>query len=149
MFGLSCEIGARRCYLLRPPPPAESPCEPDFRGRPPLERVKELAAAYAGAAEPPPPIVACGTCRGRHSLAARAARAVSDAAAGIGSVLIVAEAERAEAERLVGAHRASVNDKDPLALVLVAGKLAQPVVVASGTEAGEFFATYGRVRRGR
>jgi hypothetical protein len=37
-------------------------------------------------------------------LAARAARSVSDAAAGIASVLIAAEVERAEAERLVGAH---------------------------------------------
>jgi hypothetical protein len=73
-----------------------------------------------------------------------AARAVSDAAAGVASVLIVAEAERAEAERLVGAHCASVNDKDPLAPVVVAGRLTRPVIVASGREAGEFFATYGR-----
>jgi hypothetical protein len=114
-----------------------------------LERVKELAAAYADAAEPPRPVEARGACRGRHSLAARAAQAVSDAAAGIASVLIVAEAERGEAERLVGAHGASVNDKDPLAPVVVAGQLTRPVVVASGREAGEFFATYGRVKRGR
>jgi hypothetical protein len=82
-------------------------------------------------------------------LAARAARAVSEAAAGVGSVLIVSEVERAEAERLVGAHRASVNDKDPLAPVIVAGRLAQPVIVASGAEAGDFFATCGRVKGGR
>jgi hypothetical protein len=115
-----------------------------------LEQVKELATAYAEPAEPPRPVEARDACRGRHSLAARAARAVSDAAAGIASVLIVGKAERAEAERLVGAFRASVNDKDPLAPVVVAGgRLAQPVVVASGREAGEFFATYGRVKRGR
>jgi hypothetical protein len=52
------------------------------------------------------------------------------------SVLIVGEAERAEAKRLVGAHRACVNDKDSLASVVVAGRLAQPVIVASGSEAG-------------
>jgi hypothetical protein len=94
--------------------------------------------------------------RGPSQLAARAVvaipwrpapRAVSDAAEGVASVLIVGEAERGEAERLVGAHCASVNDKDPLAPVVVAGRLAQPVIVASGTEAGEFFATYGRVQR--
>jgi hypothetical protein len=73
-----------------------------------LAQVKELAAAYADAAGSARPISASNACSGRHSLAARAARAVSDAAAGIASVLIVAEAERAEAERLVGAHRASV-----------------------------------------
>jgi hypothetical protein len=114
-----------------------------------LERVKELAAGYAGAADPPRPVEARDPCRGRDSLAARAARAVSEAGAGITSVLIVAEEERSEAERLVGAHRASVNDKDPLASVVVDGRLVLPVVVASGAEAGEFFATYGRVRRGR
>ena len=64
-------------------------------------------------------------------------------------MLIVSEVERAEAERLVGAYRASVNDKDPLAPVIVAGRLAQPVIVASGAEAGDFFATCGRVKRGR
>ena len=80
-----------------------------------LERVKELAVAYAEPAESPRPIEPRDACCGRHSLAARAARSVSDAAAGIASVLIVAEVERAEAERLVGAHRASVKDKDPLA----------------------------------
>ena len=74
---------------------------------------------------------------------------MADAAAGIASVLIVAEAERAEAEPLVGAHRASVNDKDPLASVVVAGRLRQPVIVASGVEVAEFFATYGRVKRRR
>jgi hypothetical protein len=63
---------------------------------------------------------------------------VSDAAAGIACVLVVAEAERGEAERLVGAHRASVGDKDPLAPVVVAGRLTAPVIVASGVEAGEF-----------
>ena len=109
-----------------------------------LERVKELAAAYANGAGSSRPIAARDACRGRHSLAARAARAVSDAAAGVASVLIVGEAER-----LVGAHCASVNDKDPLAPVVVAGRLAQPVIVASGVEAGEFFAAYGRVRRRR
>jgi hypothetical protein len=114
-----------------------------------LERVKELAAGYAGAADPPRPIAARDACRGRHSLAARAARAVSDAAAGITSVLIVAEEERGEAERLVGAHCATVKDKDPLAPVVVAGRLAQPIIVATGAEAGEFFAAYGRVKRGR
>jgi hypothetical protein len=114
-----------------------------------LERVKELAAGYAGAADPPRPIAARDACRGRHSLAARAARAVSDAKAGIASVLIVGEAERAEAERLVGAHCASVNDKDPLAPVVVAGRLAQPIIVATGAEVGDFFAAYGWVKRGR
>ena len=114
-----------------------------------LERVKEVAVANAGVAEPPRPVAARDACRGRHSLAARAARAVSDATAGIASVLIVAEAERAEAERLVGAHCASVNDKDPLAPVVVAGRLAQPVIAASGAAAGEFFATYGQVKPGR
>jgi hypothetical protein len=74
---------------------------------------------------------------------------VSDAAAGVASVLIISENERAEALRLVGAHGASVDDRDPLAPVVVAGRLAQPVIVASGVEAGEFFATYGRVKRGR
>jgi hypothetical protein len=112
-----------------------------------LERVKELAAAYADAAEPPRPVAAPAACSGRHSLAARAARAVSDAAAGVASVLIVGEVERAEAERLVGAYCASVNDKDPMAPVVVAGRLTPPVIVASGVEAGEFFATYGRVKR--
>jgi hypothetical protein len=114
-----------------------------------LERVKELAAGYAGAADPPRPIAVRDACRGRHSLAARAARSVSDAAAGIASVLIVAEAERGEAELLVGAHCATVNDKDPLAPVVVAGQFAAPVIVASGAEAGDFFATWGRVKRGR
>ena len=36
-----------------------------------LERVKELAAAYAGAAEPPRPVEARDACCGRHSLVAR------------------------------------------------------------------------------
>jgi hypothetical protein len=114
-----------------------------------LEQVKGLAAAYAGGVDPPRPVEARDACRGRHSLAARDARSVSDVAADIASVLIVSENERAEALRLVGAHRASVNDKDPLALVAVSGRLAQPVVVATGVEAGEFFVRYGRVRRGR
>lgn len=48
---------------------------------------------------------------------------MSDAAAGIASVLIVAENERAEAERLVGAHCVTVKDKDPLAPVFVQGRL--------------------------
>jgi hypothetical protein len=80
-----------------------------------LERVKELAAAYAEVGEPPRPVRARDAYRAgsRHSLAARAARSVSDAAAGIASVLIVSEEERGEAERLVDAHCASVNDKDP------------------------------------
>jgi hypothetical protein len=108
-------------------------------------------AAYAEAAESPRPVEAPGACSqgSHHSLAPRAARSVSDAAASIASVLIVAEAERAKAERLVGAHRASVNDKDPVAPVVVAGRLEQPVIVASGMEAGDFFAAYGRVKRGR
>ena len=114
-----------------------------------LERVKELAAAYAAGAESPPPVEARDACRGRPSLAARAARAVSEAAAGVASILIVAEAERAEAERLVGAHCASVKDKDPLAPVVVAGQLRRPVVVASGIEASEFIAAYGRAIRRR
>jgi hypothetical protein len=114
-----------------------------------LPQVKELAAAYADAADPPRPIAASNACLGRHSLAARAARAVSDAVAGIASVLIVSEAERVEAERLVGGYRASVKDKDPLALVLVAGRLAQPVIVASGMEASEFIAAYGRATKRR
>ena len=62
---------------------------------------------------------------------------------------IVGEVERGEAERLVGAHCASVKDRDSLAPVLVAGRLTRPVIVASGVEAGDFFATYGRVKRGR
>ena len=111
-----------------------------------MEQLKGLPAAYAGGVDPPRPVEARDACRGRHSLAARDARSVSD---GIASVLIVSENERAEALRLVGAHRASVNDKDPLALVAVSGRLAQPVVVATGVEAGEFFVRYGRVRRGR
>jgi hypothetical protein len=114
-----------------------------------LERVKELAAACAAAAESPRPIAARDACRGRDSLAARAARCVSDAAAGITSVLIVGEAERAEAERLVGAHRATVKDKDALAPIVVAGRLTRPVVVATGAEAGELLATCGRGKRGR
>ena len=114
-----------------------------------LERVKEVAVAYADAADPPRPIAARDACRGRHSLAARAARSVSDAAAGITCVMIVSEEERAEAERLVGAHCATVNDEDALALVVVAGRLAPAVIVASGGEAGEFFAAYGRGKRGR
>jgi hypothetical protein len=121
------------------PRPTRSRRRPDRLFNAALERVKELAAAYADTAGSPQPVAARDACRGRHSQAARAARAVSDAAAGIASVLIVSEEERAEAERLVGAHRASVNDKDPLA----------PVVVATGVEAGEFFGKYGRVKRGR
>jgi hypothetical protein len=74
---------------------------------------------------------------------------VSDAAAGVASVLIVGEVERGEAERLVGAHCATVKDKDPLARVVVTGRLAQPVIIATGAEAGEFFVTYGRVKRRR
>jgi hypothetical protein len=74
---------------------------------------------------------------GHHSPAGRAARSVSDAAVGIANVLIIGEAERAEAERLVGAHRASVKDKVPLA-----GRLTPPVIVGSGVEAGDSFATY-------
>ena len=97
----------------------------------------------------PRPVPAGDACRGRHSLAARAARAVSDAGAGTACVLIVGEAERAEAERLVGAHRATVKDKDPLAPVVVDGRRQPPVIVASGSEAGEFVAAYGRVKRGR
>jgi hypothetical protein len=69
-----------------------------------LEQVKGVAAAYANGAVSSQPVAAPAACSGRHSLAARAARAVSDATAGIASVLIIAEAERAEAERLVGAH---------------------------------------------
>ena len=114
-----------------------------------LERVKELAVAYAEGAESARPLRLAMRAAGRHSLGARAARAPSDAAAGDASVLIVAEAERAEAERLVGAHCASLRDQDPLARVLVAGRLAQPVIVPSGVEAGDLFATYGRARRRR
>ena len=114
-----------------------------------LERVKELAAAYAEAAESTRPVEARDACRGRHSLAPRAVRAVSDAAAGVASVLIVSENERAEALRLVGAHGASVIDRDPLVPVVVAGRLAQPVVVGTNMEAGDFFATYGRVKERR
>jgi hypothetical protein len=106
--------------------------------------VKELAAAYADGAVPPRRTAPVGACCGPQSLAARAARSVSDAVAGIASVLIVAAEERGEAERLVGAHRASVNDKDPLAPVVVAGRLRQPVIVASGAEASEFVAAPGR-----
>lgn len=58
-------------------------------------------------------------------------------------MLIVSERERGEAECLVGAHRASVNDKDPLAPLVGLGRMTPPV---SGAEAGEFFATYGRVK---
>ena len=63
--------------------------------------------------------------------------------------MIVAEVERGEAEPLVGAHCATVKDKDPLARVVVTGRLAQPVIIATGAEAGEFFVTYGRVKRRR
>jgi hypothetical protein len=109
-----------------------------------MAHVKELAAAYADGVGPSQRVAAGAALSGQHSLAARAARSLSDAAAGVASVLIVTEAERAEAERLVGAHRASVYDKDPLAPVLVAGRLAQPVIVASNIEASEFVAAYGR-----
>jgi hypothetical protein len=137
------------CHLTNVPPAAADAfkASADRLFNAALERVKELAAAYVELAEPPRPVTACDACRGRHSLAARAARAVSDATAGIASVLIIAEEERGEAERLVGAHCASVKDKDPLAPVVVEGRLAQPIIVATGTEAGEFFATYGRVKR--
>ena len=103
-------------------------------------QVQELAAAYADAAESPRHVEARGACHAgsRQSLVARAARSVSDAAAGIASVLIVAGAERADAEGLVGAHRASVNDKDPMAPVVVAGRLTEPVIVASGMEGATF-----------
>jgi hypothetical protein len=111
------------CDLANVPPAAadafKASADRLFNGA--LERVKELAAAYAGAAEPTRPVEARDACRGRHSLVARAARSVSDASAGVACVLIVGEAERGDAERLVGAHRASVNDKDPLAPVLVEG----------------------------
>jgi hypothetical protein len=57
-------------------------------------------------------------------------------------VVIVSRVERlmqvAEAQRLVGAHRASVHDEDPLAPVVVAARLTQPVIVASGAEASDF-----------
>jgi hypothetical protein len=109
-----------------------------------LAQVKQLAAAYADGAGAPRRTTPVAARCGPHSLAARAARAVSDAAAGIASVLIVAAEERGEAERLVGGHRASVNDKDPLAPVVVAGRLRQPVIVASGAEASEFVAAPGR-----
>jgi hypothetical protein len=36
-----------------------------------------------------------------------------------------------------------------LAPVVVLGRMTPPVIVASGAEAGEFFATYGLVKRGR
>jgi hypothetical protein len=134
------------CDLANVPPAAadafKASADRLFNGA--LERVKELAAAYVGAAEPTRPVEARDACRGRHSLVARAARSVSDAAAGVACVLIVGEAERGDAERLVGAHRASVNDEDPFAPVLVAGQLTRPVIVATGAEAGDFFATYGR-----
>jgi len=139
------------CHLANMPPAAADSfrASADRLFDAALERVKELAAAYAAGAESPRPVEARDACCGRHSLAARAARAVSDAAAGIASVLIVGEAERAEAERLVGAHCATVGDRDPLAPVFVMGRLVAPVVVANGREAGDFFATYGRVKRGR
>jgi hypothetical protein len=139
------------CHLANVPPAAagafKASADRVFNAA--LERVKALAVAYADGVESPRPVAARDACRGRHSLAARAARAVSDATAGIASVLIVGEAERAQAERLVGAHCASVNDKDPMAPVVVLGRLAQPVIVASGVEAGDLFARYGRVKRGR
>jgi hypothetical protein len=69
---------------------------------------------------------------------------IAGSRSGIASVLIVAAEERGEAERLVGAHRASINDRDPLAPVVVAGRLAQPVIVASGAEACVFIAAHGR-----
>jgi hypothetical protein len=77
-----------------------------------LERVKELAAAYAGEPAVPAALAARPPrSSGQHSLAARAARSVSDAAAGIACVMIVSEEERGEAERLVGAHCASSATK--------------------------------------
>ena len=115
-----------------------------------LEEVKEMAAAFTDG-ERSAKSTAFGTALGAtgpHSLAARAARSVSEALAGIASVLIVSEAERAEAERLVGAHRTSARDKDPLAPVVVNGRLAQPVIVASGAEADEYLSVYGRAIRG-
>jgi hypothetical protein len=119
------------CHLANVPPAAADAfkASADRLFNAALERVKELAAAYADAGELPRAVEARDACRGRHSMAARAARAVSEAGAGTASVLIVADSERAEAERLVGAHRASVGDRDPLAPVVVAGQLAQPVVV--------------------
>jgi hypothetical protein len=114
-----------------------------------LEEVKELAAAYVNAKKSAQPSTVSGArpAMGPHSLAARAARAISDAAAGIASILIVTEAERAEAERLVGGHCASIHDKDPLAPVVVNGRLAQPVIVASGAEAGQFISHVRAIRR--
>jgi hypothetical protein len=43
-----------------------------------MEQVKELAVAYAEGVGPPQPIAASAACSGPHSLAARAARCVSD-----------------------------------------------------------------------
>ena len=48
-----------------------------------------------------------------------------------------------------GRHGDTLNDKDPLAPVVVAGQLVSPLVVATGVEAGELFATYGRGKRRR
>jgi hypothetical protein len=116
------------------------------RGGPHRSRSSRLPTPGARRPRRPPRALSAGQAT---SSCPPAARAVADAAAGVASVLIVAEVERAEAERLVGAHRASVSDKDRLAPVVVAGQLAQAVVVASGMEAGDFFATYGRVKPGR
>jgi hypothetical protein len=85
-----------------------------------FERVKQLAAACASAAESPQPVEARRACRGRHSLAARCAGAVSEAAAGVASLLIVAEMERAEAERLVGVGFANLALGDRVEPVLEA-----------------------------
>ena len=96
------------CDLANVPPAAadafKASADRLFNGA--LEQVKALAVAYADGVGSPRPVETCDACRGRHSLAARAARAASDAKAGIACVLIVSENERAEALRIVGAHGA-------------------------------------------
>ena len=93
------------CDLANVPPAAadafKASADRLFNGA--LEQVKALAVAYADGVGSPRPVETCDACRGRHSLAARAA---SDAKAGIACVLIVSENERAEALRIVGAHGA-------------------------------------------
>jgi hypothetical protein len=42
---------------------------------------------------------------------------------------------------------AEVRRPIPAAILVVAGRMKPPVVMASGLEAGEFFATYGRLKR--
>jgi hypothetical protein len=87
------------CDLADVPPAAADAFSPRWIGcSPGASQITELAAPYARPS--PPQGLSAG--QATSSPPARTARAASDAAAGIASVLIVAEAERAEAERLLG-----------------------------------------------